>query len=192
MTEIAENIKKLMALEGISPADLSVTTGVERSTLHRILDGSTKNPSIESIKSIIKHYSFDEVVLGVSASGIPIISWTESARYSQNIDFSKHKKIKTSITTSKNSFALVLEHRLNSRFSEGTLLIVDPERKPKNRSYIIIKEGDSLSTSIKRYILDGNTVYLKPLDHTLPSKEYDPSKFKIIGVIVQSIFDFEE
>lgn len=192
MTEIAENIKKLMALEGISPADLSVTTGVERSTLHRILDGSTKNPSIESIKSIIKHYSFDEVVLGVSASGIPIISWTESARYSQNIDFSKHKKIKTSITTSKNSFALVLEHRLNSRFSEGTLLIVDPERKPKNRSYIIIKEGDSLSTSIKRYILDGNTVYLKPLDHTLPSKEYDPRKFKIIGVIVQSIFDFEE
>lgn len=197
MTVIAENIKKLMELEGINPADLSAITGIERSTLHRILDGSTKNPTIESIKSIIKHYSFDEVVFGLPAINnkkdeISIISWSEAATYPFDLNLSKHKTIKTSVKASKTTFALTIEHRLDGRFPQGALLIVDPERQPKNRSYLIVKEkGDSLPL-IKRYIVDGSTAYLKPIDLSLPSIKYNPEQYKIIGVIIQSIFDFEE
>ena len=198
MTKIAENIKKLMELEGINPAELSAKTGIERSTLHRILDGSTKNPTIESIKTIIKHYSFDEVVFGISPSAkhdkneIPIISWTEATKSLSNIDLSKKRMIKINITASKNSFALVIEHRLDSRFPKGALVIVDADRDPKDRSFVIAREKESSLPSIKRFVIDGSTVYLKPIDPSLPCVKYEPDKFEIIGVIIQSIFDFEE
>lgn len=198
MTKIAENIKKLMELEGINPAELSAKTGIERSTLHRILDGSTKNPTIESIKTIIKHYSFDEVVYGISPSAkhdkneIPILSWMEATVPLSNINFSKKKMIKINIKASKNSFALILEHKLDSHFPKGALIVIDADRSPKDRSFVIVREKEGSLPSVKRYIIDGSTIYLKSMDQSLPSIKYEPDRFKIIGVIIQSIFDFEE
>jgi SOS-response transcriptional repressor LexA len=199
MSEIAENIKKLMGLEGISPAELSAKTGIERSTLHRILDGSTKNPTIESIKTIIKHYSFDEVVFGINASEkykkneVPVINWSAVCSYCiSEKEYSNKKTFKVNIPISENSFAIVMEETLDVRFQKNSILIVDCLRAPKNRSYIFVKEYGSFLPLIKRYILEGNTAYLKPMDPSLPTTKYEPEKFKIIGVIVQSIMDFEE
>lgn len=197
MTNIAENINNLMELEGISASELSRKTGVDRSVLHKILNGSTKNPSIESIKSIINYYSFDEVVLGKSPikmdiNYVPIISWAEAANFipanSNNKNY-KYIEINSSIKTA--SFALLVEFTIDSRFPSGTLLIVDQKKEAKNFSYIIIKEGKDNVTSLKRFIYDGATPYLKSIDPSLPSVKFDSSIYTIIGVVVQSIFDFD-
>jgi SOS-response transcriptional repressor LexA len=80
---------------------------------------------------------------------------------------------------------------LDNRFSQGTLLIIDHQKTPKNLSYVVVQEAGSSIASLKRFILDGNTPYLKSIDPSFPSIKYDPLTFKIIGVVVQSIFDFE-
>lgn len=197
MASISENIKTLMDSEGISASDLSRVTGIDRSVLHKILTGATKNPSIDSIKAIIQHYSFHEVLYGIkennsSENSAPIISWSDAINFpniSQNDNTRRYVKI--GMQVNENIFCLLIDYTLDSRFPEGTLLIVDNQKTPKNLSYVIIQESDSPIASLKRFIFDGNTPYLKSIDPSFPSIKYDSTMFKMIGVVVQSIFNFE-
>lgn len=195
MTDIADNIIKLMKLEGITASDLSRKTGIDRSVLHKILNGATKNPTIGSLTALIKHYSFNEIVLGSydhEVNEVPVLSWEEAAflpHYS--ILKAKRKIVKTGLAIPQNAFALVIEYMLDSRFPVGTLLIVDQEKEPKNLSYVIVKEQGNQLPFMKRYMLDGSIAYLKSLDPSFPSVQYDSSIFTIVGVVVQSLFDFE-
>ena len=197
MTNIAENINKLMDMEGINASELSRLTGINRSILHKILTGSTKNPTLESIKPIIKHYGFDEVVYGASSKSpgtneIPILSWAEAAQFPSCQIFKTNRKyVLTNLQKSHNVFGVLVEYTLDSRFPKDTLLIIDHDRTPKNLSYVIVNEGTNNVASLKRFILDGCIAYLKSIDSTFPSVKYDPENFRIVGVVIQSIFDYE-
>lgn len=197
MANIAENIKALMDSEGISASELSRVTGIDRSVLHKILTGATKNPSIESIKALIQHYSFHEVLYGMKENSVlennaPIISWTDAVQFPASlVDSNVQRYVKLGIPVTGSVFCLLVEYTLDSRFPQGTLLVADHQKKPKNLSYVIIQENESSVASLKRFILDGNTPYLKSIDPSFPSIKYDPSSFRIIGVVIQSIFDFE-
>ncbi|MFC3908549.1 LexA family protein [Legionella dresdenensis] len=197
MTTIADNINRLMNEEGITASELSRITGIDRSVLHKIISGSTKNPTIDSIKAIIKHYSFDEVVFGVkegthkSCDEIPILSWADAACLSRLGFTSNYKYLKVGYQPPQASFALLIEYTLDNRFPEGTFLIIDQNKKPKNGSYVIVKQENSNLASLKRFILDGSTAYLKSIDHSIPSVQYDDKTTKIVGVVIQSILNFE-
>ncbi|MBA2652074.1 MAG: helix-turn-helix domain-containing protein [Tatlockia sp.] len=195
MTDIADNINKLMELEGISASDLSRKTGIDRSVLHKILNGSTKNPTIGSLTALIAHYSFNEIVLGsdnYEVNEVPIFSWEEAATLRRHfISNTKRRTIKVGLNVSQNAFALIIEYTLDSRFPIGTVLIIDPEKEVKNLSYVIVKEQESQLPFMKRYVLDGSISYLKSLDPTFPSVKFDSSIFTIVGVVVQSLFQYE-
>ena len=197
MTNIAENIKALMNAEGISASELSRVTGIDRSVLHKILTGATKNPSIESIKALIQHYSFQEVLYGIKDNSAlenhaPIISWTDAVQSPVNFSNDNIQRYATiGMQVTNNIFCLLIEYTLDSRFPQGTLLVVDRQKPPRNLSYVIIQENESSMASLKRFILDGDTPYLKSIDPSFPSVKYDPNSFRIIGVVLQSIFDFE-
>jgi SOS-response transcriptional repressor LexA len=198
MSEIAENLKRLMDHEGINTTELSKKTGVEQSVLHRILTGTTKNPSIKSITPILEYFSIglDEINSIENEKWlkgeVPIISWEDATNTPLKSTIKSQKKfIKTNKKISDVSFALLIEYDIDSRFPKGTLLIVCPEVPPKNRSYVIIQEDSSKLASLRHYIVDGNTAYLKPIDTALPTQRYNDKVFRIVGVVVQYIFDFE-
>ncbi|MFD3268535.1 helix-turn-helix domain-containing protein [Paenibacillus dendritiformis] len=54
--EISEKIKKLMDEEGISKYRLAKESNVPYTTLIKILDGTTKNPQIDSLKQIADYF----------------------------------------------------------------------------------------------------------------------------------------
>jgi SOS-response transcriptional repressor LexA len=198
MTIISEKLKKLMINEGIKAADLSRKTNIDRTVLHRILNGQTKNPSIESIQSIAKYFSVNVEEITSNNDGrwekgeVPLLTWEESTIFPlKSIIKEEHKYVKTNKVMSSNSFALIIEHSIDVMFPKGSLLFINPDVKPKHRAIVIVQEEDDKVSSIKYYILDGDTAYLKPIDPDLPTAKYDKVKFKIIGVVVQSIFDFE-
>ncbi|WP_025684541.1 helix-turn-helix domain-containing protein [Paenibacillus maysiensis] len=56
---IAEIITKLMETKGLSKYKLAKESGVPYTTLIKILDGTTKNPQIESLKAIAKYFEVD-------------------------------------------------------------------------------------------------------------------------------------
>lgn len=198
MAGITENLKRLMCNENISASELSKKTGIEQSVLHRILSGATKNPSMKSLAPILKYFSigleeitsqYDERWL---KGELPIISWSEATNVPLKPTIDKQLKfIKTNKKISNNSFALLIEYDFDIRFQKGTLLIVCPDVEPKNRNYVIVQEESSALASLRHYIVDGNTVYLKPIDSALPAQKYDRKFFRVIGVVVQYIFDFD-
>jgi SOS-response transcriptional repressor LexA len=198
MTIISEKLTKLMSSEGITAAELSRKTEIDRTVLHRILNGQTKNPSIESMQSIAKHFSVNVEEITSDNEGrwqkgeIPIISWGESTILPiKSILDNKHKFVKTNKSLSETSFALIVEHSVDNMLPKGALLIVNPEVSPKHRAFVIVQEEKEEISSIKYFILDGSTAYLKPIDPDLPTVKYSKENFRIIGVVVQSIFDFE-
>jgi transcriptional regulator with XRE-family HTH domain len=110
MTSIAENIKTLMESEGISASDLSKVTGIDRSVLHKILSGATKNPSIDSIKAIIQHYSFHEVLYGTKENHAPIISWSDAVQFPSILRTNHAQRyIKIGLSVTENIFCLLIE-----------------------------------------------------------------------------------
>ena len=56
---IAYKLQYLMLQRGVSAAELSLQTQVERSTLTKILNGSTTNPRIDTINSLVKYFGVD-------------------------------------------------------------------------------------------------------------------------------------
>jgi len=50
--ELSERIKTAMDAIGWKPSDLSKASGIEKSQLHYILSGKTKNPRIDMIIAI--------------------------------------------------------------------------------------------------------------------------------------------
>lgn len=56
---IADTVSKLMESEGLSKYKLAKESGVPYTTLIKILDGTTKNPQIESLQSIAAYFNVD-------------------------------------------------------------------------------------------------------------------------------------
>ena len=56
---IAYKLQYLMLQRGVSAAELSLQTQVERSTLTKILNGSTANPRIDTINSLAKYFEIN-------------------------------------------------------------------------------------------------------------------------------------
>lgn len=52
-------LKYLMLLAGVSAKELSIKTKIERSTLIKILNGSTTNPRLETIYSLAEYFKVD-------------------------------------------------------------------------------------------------------------------------------------
>lgn len=187
-----------MNSEGITPAELSRQTEVDRAALHRILNGQTKNPSIDSMQSIAKYFSVsvEEITSDNEArwkkGEVPIISWAEStvSPLTSVLD-NKHRFAKTNKSLSETSFALIVEHSVDNMFPQGALLIVNPDVPPKHKAFVIVQEEKEEISSMKYFILDGSTAYLKSIDPDLPTVKYNQERFRIIGVVVQSVLDFE-
>ncbi|HMT02491.1 MAG TPA: helix-turn-helix transcriptional regulator [Burkholderiales bacterium] len=56
---LSEKINYLMAQMGLSANELSINSNIERSTLTRILNGSTANPRLETIHTLAKYFGVE-------------------------------------------------------------------------------------------------------------------------------------
>ena len=68
-------------------------------------------------------------------------------------------------------------------FHEGETIIVDPGREVINGSYVVAKNGDNEAT-FKQFVVDGSSVFLKPLNGRYPIKDMTGIRFSIVGVVV--------
>jgi SOS-response transcriptional repressor LexA len=66
---------------------------------------------------------------------------------------------------------------------KGDIVTVDPGRSPISGNYVIAKNGHE--ATFKQLIIDGNNVYLKPLNTRYPIKDITGIEIKIVGVVVE-------
>ena len=211
MTKLSDNIKKLLGIRKLTISDLSRKTGIHHSVINRIINGETENPSIRTVSPIAAYFSLsvndllsdqplskeNNTDIAYTAENekikqIPIISWSDATRWKGlEIDnIKKYKLIYTEKGITKAGFALKIQEDISFLFKEGSILIIEPTIKPKNRDFIIVQDGKYPMATLRRYITEGSSVFLKPMDQSLHAVEFDKDKHHIIGVVVQSLFDY--
>ncbi len=189
--------------------ELARKTGIGQPVINRIINSVTTNPNVGTLSPIAAFFSISigELIGDVVSTTanisrlyvpgsknpqqIPVISWVEALNWTGIKSIKKrHRMITTGKGVTEAAFALMMEDEVDLRFPKNSLLIVEPAKNLKNRDYVIVKQAHHPLAILKRYIVDGGIAYLKPIDPDLKTLELTPD-FKILGVIVQSIFNFE-
>ncbi len=115
---------------------------------------------------------------------IPVISMSEAGQLDEKIDtvarWLAKEYIRFAEPCGPDTFALKVEGDLmEPRFRVGEVIVVDPSLAVKNEDFVLVKDGDDMV--FKQLVIDGQSVFLKPINPRYPIKDMTGLKFKIIG-----------
>ena len=95
----------------------------------------------------------------------------------------------------ENVFALVMEDSsMSPQFPKGTVLVIDPARYYKDRSYVLLRMKDHSRAVFRQLLLDARQYYLKCLSPDLDGVRAEPLKddTQICGTLIQARLNYEE
>jgi SOS-response transcriptional repressor LexA len=197
---------ELRMLIGISPQkyknghriDLATMTHKNFKRFKQILEEeSTKQPTIPSPMTTDSQANFSAIEGrgNVTTSfqerttiKIPLISWVQAGDWQYAADPMPpgvaDEWTETSATRSEHAYALTVHgDSMEPEFASGDIITVDPERQAENGSYVVVKNG--AEATFKQYVIDGPSVFLKPLNNRYPIKDMTGVEFRIVGVVVE-------
>ncbi len=177
-----KDIVKLARALGVSPSWLS--------------EGRPDYSSIVNESNNLSNITPVEIVCRV-----PLISWSEVVEWCENPQLHKSGNKEESIPVTKkigiNSYALEVEGvgMLNPSgegysFTPGSIIVCDPDQKPRNESFVIAKLPGSEDVVFKQLIIEGGRKYLASLNPKYPTIPMDETVI-IYGVLRQILIDVE-
>lgn len=117
---------------------------------------------------------------------VPLLSNVQAGMYTEFVDNlhpgeGDYEKIPTAVPVNRYTFALrVTGDSMEPEFTEGMLLIIEPELDAQPNDYVVAKNGGN-ETTFKQLVRDGEDWYLKPLNPRYPIKPL--GKSTIVGVL---------
>ena len=218
MTAIAlplnEVLNRLLFQKQIRVTELARKTGVSQPTLQRMVMGNIENPHFASLKPIADYFNITlNQLRGIDPipwlypitpeeagwTRIPLLSAEQAVKYKKFLVSKTHLKINemvlTDIKISKDAYALKMQDAsMEPLFPKGTLLIIDANKEPKDRSYVVVALQNYPHAIFRQLVVDGPHQYVKPL-----SPDFDQYKMgilskndKILGVLLQARYNYEE
>jgi len=211
MQKLNQILKALMAEIRINESELARRTGIGQPVIHRIASGETDNPKVGTLSPIAKFFALsisqligDEPLppnripgtFNPSAVGwkqLPLLSWEQAFLWPHLPDTARPTRtVSTDQDISKNAFGLVIkDNTMEPRFPEGTLLIVDPELKIQNCDFAIVYVDGQKQPTFKQVLIDGEAIYLKPLNADFKTTLLDKSH-KFLGKVVQAQMNLDK
>lgn len=187
-TMLIQNLEWLIEKNKTNPNALEAATKVPQPTIHRILTGESKDPRTNTLQRLADYFCVTvEQLRNSDLSGftnieeaprlrgtVPLISWVQAGIASLAIDNYQpgdyESLVETTVPVGDNTYALrVKGDSMEPLFTEGEILIVEPELSPENGDYIIVRNGDDEAT-FKKLVKDGSDWYLKPLNSSYKTK----------------------
>lgn len=185
--QLSRILKRLLFEKDMKPADLARELNIPPPTIHRLVTGKSTRPYESSLKPIADFFDIEvDQLLGekplwkealveqpfstVSANlikTIPIVNWEEVSNLAEARGKSK-KQVAVSGNVNDSCFALIMnDHSMSPLFPKKTILIFDPNKKPVDRSYVLISlEGKNIPI-FRELLIDADHKYLKPLNPDL-------------------------
>jgi len=119
---------------------------------------------------------------------VPVISWVQAGDWKEVADpfqpGDADEWMETDATASPYAFALrVVGDSMEPEFMPGDTIVIDPERPAENGSYVVVKNGTE--ATFKQIVMDGQSVFLKPLNSRYPIKDMTGIEIRIVGVVVE-------
>jgi len=192
----------LMQKQKLSMSQLHRHTGVPITTIQRIKDDPTLNPSVASLLPIANYFNITiNQLIGVdelppdealhkknNIIQIPVIDWRDIRIWPKSCHYEPEKYLTIDLPLNENSFGLRIEHHLLN-FPMNSIIVINFLSKPINNDYVIITNNVSNNASLFQYIEFDGVEYLKPLIEGIPPKKLNKKNDVLIGKILQIRLD---
>jgi len=182
--KISDILSRLLFEYRMKATELARQINVPQPTIHRIVSGKSPNPHQSSLEAIAQHFSISVAQLkGESplpstlipiqkqslkqAVNIPVINW-DSLLTLQDLHSIPHNIRTDTLLAAANvnprAFAVnAPDDSMHPNFSQNTLLIFDPDKPPKDRSYVLSRCHDQ-TVLFRQLLIDDDYQYLSPLN----------------------------
>jgi SOS-response transcriptional repressor LexA len=206
---LSEILARLMFKQQIRVAELARRTGVPQPTLQRMVTGTVENPHHTSLQPLAEYFQITvEQLKGLEpitwlqpktpdAMGwmrIPLLSWEQATNWINTSELpTESEQLFTDAVVGPKAYALKMkDSSMEPLFPRGTLLIIDPDKLPKDRSFVVATLKNYPEVIFRQLIIDGPYYYLKPI-----SPDFDRFKMNLltesdtlVGVLVQARQDY--
>lgn len=203
---ISERIKSRRKALNITQAQLASEIGVSQNAIHKIEDGTTKQPrNIVEIARVLK-CSPDWLLFGKEAvppsevgnisvgpeikGFFPLISWVRAGAWSaiEEIHALEAERFPCPVSCSANTFVLKVQGiSMEPTFRDGDLIFVDPEVEWRHGAYVVARLNDQNEATFKQLVIEGSHKFLKPLNPNWPEQLIPINgNCTIVGVVIFS------
>jgi len=214
MMNTSRVIQILLDKYHLTISEMARRVGIAQPALYRIATGETKNSKVKILLPIAQYFeiSIDQLIgiepleqkiqggenndinepinaNNISNTKIPLIEWEQIASWLSNKNNSSYKLLATNVATSQKTFALQLKNSaMRPLLPEGTIVIIDPERTPKNQDFALVQMGKQ-PPIFKQLLIEGDNIQLKSLNPEFPAyKLNEPPHY--LGTLVQAKTNF--
>lgn len=179
--EIGSVIKKLRTEKKMSQATLAEKVEISTPNISRYESGK-QYPEFEQIRKIADALDVRVSDLFLAAEGsniktgpnlykVPLISWVQAGNLKEiclHNDAENFEYVETTYKARETTYALrVVGDSMEPKFPEGSIIIVEANEQPINKSFVIVRQDGDKAT-FKQLIDDGVDSYLKPMNSRYP------------------------
>lgn len=202
---VGKVLAKIMMDSHIDSTELSKHTGIPIPTINRLKSEKYSNPTISTLIPIAHYFgiTLNQLIgkeeLTNNAKGkfnpearkttlIPIIPIELAG---ESLEKNTYSTIATSANINSQGFAIKVKDTISPQFPENAILVFDPQLKPNNRDYVIVRFEGHQKPALRQLLIDGDDSYFKPLSPDLGeiilSKQHT-----IIAVMIQALTNYRE
>ncbi len=214
--DLASYIRIQMKAQNLNGIELSQKSGLDTSTISKIISGKTKYPSYESLEALSSglelHIStlidlipkkfqarpviqYQESLPRTESNTIPVFSMTQANQlHKENLqEFQKEAlNLAQCRIDRENLFVVRIDHTLFP-FQKGCELTIDPHREASDMDFVLVRTAQEHAT-IGRLEKSANSLFIRSLDsdtqHWREPLSEDPSVL-VIGVICDMYMSFQ-
>lgn len=212
---LSEVLSRLMVETSTNASELSRGTDLAITTIKRLCSNDA-NPTIKSLEPIAKYFDISiNQLLGAeplpqdkkrgtgipdpsSWAFVPIISLNETINWPANVEGVRGREpleyIAVDLEFTEELFAIRLEgNAMMPRFSEGTVLVFDPQIKPYDGCISLILRQGKMVPQYKEILFDGPEMYIRSVNPALPGSTmelFHDEQFRLLGVLRHARKDF--
>lgn len=127
---------------------------------------------------------------------IPLVSWVHAGCWSEAIDLHEVGDAEEWIVfgdenTNNNAFALRVHGESMhdpsgpTSFSDGDIIIVDPDKNPENKSFVVVRQNGNMEATFKQLIIESGEKMLKALNPSWPNRIIPMTEETVLcGVVI--------
>jgi SOS-response transcriptional repressor LexA len=204
--DIAARIKRLREAKGLSQKGLAELCGWASQSRIGNYEARVRSVSVDDAEVIAKALGVTpaELLFGDYYEGpyqpgekYPLISWVSAGAWKEALEPYNLQQVsewyESEARVEGDGFWLrvhgdSMTAAAGMSIPEGTLVLFDTGREPKNGSLVIAKLVDANEATFKKLIIDGGQKYLKGLNPAYPLIPID-GNCRIIGVAVQTMMN---
>ncbi len=198
-------VRELLYKNNINVTELAKNINLPQPTIQRLVTGKTSDPKLSTLTLIANYFSItiDQLLGNTPIENIstshsykihtaPIVSWKIAIGIKEFFDNPEIKNwkdwISIDIENSPFSFGLRTKPSMEPRFINGSILSIDPNKKPVDGDLIIVHYQNTEEATIRELIFDGPKHAVRSI--TDQTSEELTDNIKIIGVVIQTRFSY--